>query len=47
MAGGMFDYDEAMTDLVMEFCRERLSLQSGPARLRRHHPGPARPSSKG
>ncbi len=26
MTGGMFDYDEAMTDMVMEFCRERLSM---------------------
>jgi aromatic-L-amino-acid/L-tryptophan decarboxylase len=30
MSGGMFDYDEAMTDLVMEFCRERLSLHPVP-----------------
>ena len=30
MSGGMFDYDEAMTELVMEFCRERLSLHPVP-----------------
>jgi glutamate/tyrosine decarboxylase-like PLP-dependent enzyme len=30
MAGSMFEYDEAMTDLVMHFCRERLSLDPVP-----------------
>src|SRR5580698_11003412 len=30
MAGSMFEYDEAMTDLVMHFCRERLSLNPVP-----------------
>jgi aromatic-L-amino-acid/L-tryptophan decarboxylase len=25
-AGGMFDYDEAMTDLVVAYCKERLAL---------------------
>jgi aromatic-L-amino-acid/L-tryptophan decarboxylase len=30
MAGSMFDYDEAMTDLVMAFCRDRLSLHPVP-----------------
>jgi glutamate/tyrosine decarboxylase-like PLP-dependent enzyme len=30
MAGDMFTYDEAMTDLVMDKCRERLSLHPVP-----------------
>ncbi len=30
MAGSMFEYDESMTDLVMDFCRERLSLNPVP-----------------
>jgi hypothetical protein len=28
--GGMFDYDEAMTDLVVAYCRERLALDPVP-----------------
>jgi aromatic-L-amino-acid decarboxylase len=30
MPGGMFDYDEEMTDLVMAYCRERLALNPVP-----------------
>jgi aromatic-L-amino-acid/L-tryptophan decarboxylase len=30
MPAGMFDYDEAMTDLVVDYCRERLSLDPVP-----------------